>query len=275
MLYIAVAVGALVACTPSVPSQYIQPGDMEDLLYDYHIAQAMADIDGEPEDKRDYYRTLYFAATLEKYGYTKAEFDSSLTYYYVRADRFSEIYKNVADRLGKEALALGASEGEVAHYGKLIAGSDTTDVWVGQLSAMLVPYPPYNRIDFEQKADTSFRKGDSFLFMINSDFIYQSGIRNAEACITMRYDNDTVVSRAFNLSSSGINQIRIPELEGRKVKDIYGFFYMEPEKEATTAMKLMVIKNIQLVKFRKKELLKDSTVIGKSQPVEILKTNKL
>jgi hypothetical protein len=91
----------------------------------------------------------------------------------------------------------------------------------------------------------------------------------------MRYDNDTIVSRAFNLSSSGINQIRIPELEGRKVKDIYGFFYMEPEKEATTAMKLMVIKNIQLVKFRKKELLKDSTVIGKSQPVEILKTNKL
>ena len=211
----------------------------------------------------------------QKYGVTKAEFDSSLTYYYIRADRFSEIYKNVADRLGKEALALGASEGEVAHYGKLIAGSDTADVWVGQLSAMLVPYPPYNRIDFEQKADTSFRKGDSFLFMINSDFIYQSGIRNVEACITMRYDNDTIVSRAFNLSSSGINQIRIPELEGRKVKEIYGFFYMEPEKEATTAMKLMVIKNIQLVKFRKKELLKDSTVIGKSQPVEILKTNKL
>ena len=24
------------ACTPSVPEQYIQPDDMEDILYDYH-----------------------------------------------------------------------------------------------------------------------------------------------------------------------------------------------------------------------------------------------
>ena len=248
---------------------------MEDILYDYHIAQAMADIDGDEEDKSDYYRTLYFAAVLEKHGVTKAEFDSSLTYYYVRADRFSEMYKNVAERLGKEALSLGASEGEVAHYSKLVSGSDTTDVWVGQLSAMLVPYPPYNHIDFEQKADTSFRKGDSFIFMLYTDFIYQSGVRNAEACITMRYDNDTVVSRAFNLSSSGINQIRIPELVGRQVKEIKGFFYLEPEKETTTALKLMAIKNIQLIKFRKKELPKDSTTTEKKTPIDTLKTKVL
>ena len=32
---------ALVGCKPGVPNQYIQPDDMEDILYDYHIADGM------------------------------------------------------------------------------------------------------------------------------------------------------------------------------------------------------------------------------------------
>jgi hypothetical protein len=250
---------------------------MEDILYDYHIAQAMASEDGWDTLDTDYKQTLYFAAVLEKHGVSKAEFDSSLTYYYIRADRFSDMYKHVAERLSKEALTLGASEGEVAHYSKLVAGTDTADVWTGQLTYVLVPYPPYNRCDFEQKADTSFRKGDSFLFMLNTEFICQSGSRDVEACITMRYDNDTVVSRAFNISSSGINQIRIPEIDGHKVKDIKGYIYMEPVKEPTTSLKLVSIRNIQLVKFRKQVTVteKDPTAAepAKSPSTEPTKSN--
>lgn len=32
----------VLACKPTVPSEYIQPDEMEDILYDYHIAQAMS-----------------------------------------------------------------------------------------------------------------------------------------------------------------------------------------------------------------------------------------
>ena len=32
----------LVSCKPTVPSTYIQPGEMEDLLYDYHVAMSVA-----------------------------------------------------------------------------------------------------------------------------------------------------------------------------------------------------------------------------------------
>ena len=31
----------IMACTPKVPSQFIQPGEMDNILYDYHLAQAM------------------------------------------------------------------------------------------------------------------------------------------------------------------------------------------------------------------------------------------
>lgn len=244
---------AMVACTPSVPSRYIQPDDMEDILCDFHVSQAMANQNGKSEQERTYLKTLYFAAVLEKHGVTKADFDSSLIYYYVRADRFSELYKHVAGRLTDQAMELGAAEGEVNRFANLNAGGDTTDVWAGNLSAILIPYAPYNVFSFEQKADTSFRKGDAFMLILNTDFIYQNGLRNAEACLALRYDNDSVISRATGLSSTGVNQLRIPANGNHMVKEIRGFVYLTPEKEETTTLKLMFIRGIQLIKFRKNE----------------------
>ena len=265
----------MLSCKPSVPSKYIQPGDMEDILYDYHIAQAMADDESQDNTNRDFNQTLYFAAVLEKHGVTKADFDSSLVYYYIRADRFNDIYKRVVKRLSEDALELGASEGEVVHYAKLNDSGDTTDVWKGGMSMMLIPYAPYNRYDFVQKPDTSFRKGDSFMFMVNSDFIMQNGIRNAQAVISLRYDNDTIVSKTICIASSGITQLKIPEVENRKVKEIRGYIYLPLEKEVTTTMKMMAIKNIRLIKFRKQKEEKQKEELQKELPIDTLKTKTL
>ena len=244
---------AMVSCTPKVPSRYIQPDDMEDLLHDLHIAQAMANEAAHKDGDLGYQQNLYFAAVLEKHGVTKADFDSSLVYYYTRADRFSDIYKHVVERLSNEAMALGASEGEINRYANLNANGDTTNVWTGDLSAILVPYAPFNLYTFEQKADTSFRKGDSFMFIINTEYIFQSGSRSAQAYIAVRYENDTIVGRTTSLSSSGIVQLRVPENGDLKAKEIRGYIYMAPEKEPTTVLKLMLVKDLQLIKFRKKQ----------------------
>ena len=282
-MYIVAAVLLFTACKPTVPSQFIQPGDMEDLLVDYHIAMAMAANDDRTGEKRAYNENLYFAAVLEKHGYTKAEFDSSLTYYYTRADRFSGIYKNVAKRLTEQPTGFGAPEGEVTRFARITKnGGDTVDVWRGELSMMLIPYAPYNRYDFEQKADTSFRRGDSFAFIVQNDFVYQSGSHTAHACIVMRYDNDSIVSRDFSLTSSGINQIRVPNNGNHMVKDIRGFIYLAPDNEKTTTLKLMLIRNIQLIKFRKQksetaksDTLKSDTLKTDKRKTDTLKTDTL
>jgi hypothetical protein len=113
------------------------------------------------------------------------------------------------------------------------------------------------------------------MFMVNTDFIVQSGSRNGQACIAIKYDNDTVVSRNMSLTVSGINQVRIPELVGRKAKEIRGFFYLNPEREETTTLKLMVVNNIQLIKFRNRETeneqKKDSVGLKKLQPIDLPK----
>ena len=145
ILYLVVTILLLNACKPSVPEQYIQPGDMEDLLYDYHIARGMANDEGLDDV---YKHHLYFASVLKKHGVTRAEFDSSLVYYYNRADQFYEIYKRVQDRLSDEALALGSSNTEVERFTTTSLTGDTTDIWDGKRQMLLMSRRPYHAVQF-------------------------------------------------------------------------------------------------------------------------------
>jgi hypothetical protein len=85
----------------------------------------------------------------------------------------------------------------------------------------------------------------------------------------------TVTDKTTGISTSGVCQLQVPELSGRKAKEISGFIYLTPEKEETTNLKLLAIKNIRLIKFRKKELPKDSVATDKKQPIDTLKTRTL
>ena len=137
-----------IACKPGTPSQYIQPDEMEDILVDYYMAQAMAQQANTSQGEREYNTAMYIEAVLKKHGVTKAEFDSSLVYYYTRADRFDAICKRVSERLDEQALTQGASEGEIGKYAQYNATGDTANVWADRTTAILLPMPPYNRWDF-------------------------------------------------------------------------------------------------------------------------------
>lgn len=132
------------SCKPQVPGKYLQPDEFEDILYDYHLADAMVNNDGSDEKK--YEVTLYRQAVLKKYGITQAEFDSSLVYYVRHADRLHKIYENLSKRLSDEALALGASANDISKYGDLTSVKDTSNMWRGVSSCVLMPNAPYNKI---------------------------------------------------------------------------------------------------------------------------------
>ena len=273
-----VALLACVACKPTVPSQYIQPGDMEDILYDYHIGQALAQYGDGNYEERDYNRLLYLAAVLEKHGVTRAEFDSSLVYYYTRADRFESIYKHVADRLSDKALDLGASQSDVNRYAVLTATGDTANVWADRKQMVLVPYPPQNRFDFDMACDTTYKKGDSFQLNFIVSYLYQSGSKDAVVNLTVSYDNDSIVTQTNHLSVDGVSQIRIGEVEGQRPKRIRGFFYLGKgygaDKE-TSALRLMFINSIQLVRFHKQGVVDEPEETVASVKADSLKADTL
>ena len=240
----------LSACTPKVPKEYIQPDDMEDILYDYFVSQGIVKEEGL--DRSDYRRELYFEAVLKKYDLTRAEFDSSLVYYYTRSDRFVKIWKNVQERLGEAALEYGASAGEVETFTASTLTGDTANVWNGAISQVLVPYAPYNRLQYRLQADTAYRKGDSFMLAWNSNFLYQSGSKDAVAYMAVKYKNDSVISKVTHFSVDGYSQLRIEGCD-EPVKEISGFIYLGQGYEVTSTMRMLIVSNIQLIRFHKPE----------------------
>ena len=251
-----VIVGATVivllsACKPQVPSKYLQPDDMEDLMYDYYLSQG---ISNGRAGSTDYDRRYNLQTVLKKYGLTNAEFDSTLVYYYNHMELMDAIYSNIQKRLGDEALELGASEGEVERFTIQSVSGDTTDVWEGKRQLMLLPIPPYHIVQFSQKADTSFYKGDSFLLTFGSRFLVQSGSRNATVYLAVTYENDSVVSATTPINVSGGSTLRINACD-QKAKQLDGYIYM-PRRDQTdnaSEIPLLLLDRIQLMRFHHKE----------------------
>ncbi len=221
---------------------------MESLLYDYHISRAMAQNDGH-YDEQSYRRTLYWRAALQKHQVTEAQFDSSLVYYYGRADRFADMYKHVLSRLQNEAVLLGASEGEIGRYATLNASGDTANIWNMASTHVLLPTPPYNYYAFEMTEDSLFRKGDTFLLQFVSDFVYQSGVKDGMLYLAVEYP-DTVMVKQNRFSFSGLNQVKISSTISKECPQrIRGYFYLGGSMDMTTTLRLLFLNNIQLIRF--------------------------
>ena len=67
VFFFTIAAIAAVGCKPTVPSKYISPDEMEDVLYDYYMSQAMANMDAK-DGRMEYNRRTYFLAVLKKIG---------------------------------------------------------------------------------------------------------------------------------------------------------------------------------------------------------------
>ena len=239
LIYIIIGVVILtVSCKPQVPKGVIQPDKMEDVLVDYHLAKAMATQNYDPSVDRDYRQQLYIAAVFRKHGITQA---------------LSKMYRRVSDRLDKKALALGATEGAIGRYASLNANGDTANIWTGNLNFLLSPIPPRNRVDFEIEVDSTFRKGDTFLLQFYSDYVYQSGMKEGMVLMSIDYEGDTIVSRFTHFTVSGINQLRFEGLADLMPKRLRGFFYLGGGNTATTTLRLLYLRQVQLIRFHRPE----------------------
>lgn len=245
----------MAACAPGTPSQYIQPDDMEDILVDYYMARALAQ---QQTADREFQSALFIESALKKHGVTQAQFDSSLVYYYTRADRFDAIFQRVSDRLDEQALILGASEGEIGKYAQVNNQGDTANVWADRRDAVLLPYPPYNRWEFSIEADSTYRRGDQLMLMFMSDYMYQSGKKGGMAYLAVDY-GDTIVGRSQRFTTTGLNQLRLVEDTARTIRSIKGFFYLDGAQEVNTATRLLFLNSVQLIRFHTKPVADEQT----------------
>ena len=265
-LYVILLVLMTVGCKPKVPSELVQPDDLEDILYEYHLAQSMAR--NEHTLDASYNQTKYFLAVLEKHHVSEAVFDSSLVYYYTHAERLKEIYANVYERLANDAKKLGASVGDINRYSQYSETGDTANIWRDETAMLLIPHPTKNRFDFVIKADSTFKVGDSFMFQFVAEHIWQSGSKDAIVCIKTTYEKDSVLQSVNHVSMSGISQLRVPSNTTLNIKELRGFIYLPQGEDNNEVRRLMFINQIQLIRFHNKEIKvqheNDSTAIVKT-----------
>ena len=180
------------ACTSDTPENVLSQSEMEEVLYDYHLALAIEGAEGIPSRQttdEPTARNYYIQAVYKKYGLTEKDFNRSLQWYTRHSEILFNIYKNIDQRLSESGnmgtIFNSATTG--THTG------DTLNIWRG-VQAVLLSSTGVNRFSFTQKADTSLQEGDRLTLRFNAHWIYREGSKTAVAQIAIRYDNDSVKS---------------------------------------------------------------------------------
>ncbi len=236
----------MVGCKPGVPMDVLSESTMEDVIYDYHMAQSIA----EAGDSFEVRRYGYVQAVFRKHGITEAEFDSSMVWYSANAARLKAIYERVDARYEAQAALLGVGRGPVDVYANLSNRGDTANIWCERDFYVLRPGTWDNRMTFLLEADTTFYPGDTFLWRFRPTFFFQNGDREAYAALVARFSNDSVVSSSRRLSVSDRTELRLATSVKDTIKAVSGFIYL-PKNEKGEGYRMMAVSNLSLIRFHK------------------------
>lgn len=227
----------LASCKPGRPDGVLSEKKMENILYDYHIAKAMA----HRSDSIEQNMQRYTEAVFRKHKVEQAVFDSSMRYYTRHADKLYAIYEKLNTRFS-EAMPANMAALNTPHSNN----GETYTIWSGR-PFNLLSSQGLNRIYFEQPCDTTLLPGDNLVLRFSNEWLYKEGQKMATAVLAVCYEGDSIVSVSRTVYGSG-NQTLSMRVAERKPKLVYGFIYNHSpwSREA----KLLTISNPQLVRNR-------------------------
>lgn len=235
------------SCKVSKPKGILSESQMERILYDYHLLRPVAQASADSSNIK---MRAYLLACLKRHGVTEAEFDSSMVWYCQHPATLQRVYQRIDDRYSSELTTLGVATNTINRYSSLSATGDTANIWNGRTFYLLSSNGFNNRIPFEVKADSSFKKGDSFMFNFRAEFLQKEGQRHIVVALAVEYENDSVAHVQRHFYSSGDNTIEIPSTP-LLAKRVYGYVYMITEWDDNP--RLLFLFHPSIVKMKGKE----------------------
>lgn len=205
----------MISCENKVPKGIVPESKMENILYDYHRATAMADAPGGDASQGRY---VMVQKVFEKYGVSEADFDSSMVYYSGNAVILKKMYERIDARLKRELAEAGADLNTDV-YANLSTDGDTAQVWA-KTNLWLRTEVGENIQSVVLQPDSTYQLGDTYLMRFKSRFINKEGRREAYAMLTARFDNDSVVSDVSRVSGDFETTLSIPECEQTKKRHL-------------------------------------------------------
>lgn len=256
----------LAACQVKRPEGVIPEANMENLLYDYHLAKAMGE--GLPYEE-NYKRVLYVDAVFKKHGTTEETFDSSMVWYTRNTELLSKIYEKVNKRLKTQQDAINHLIALRDDKPKTSAPGDSIDVWAWQRRTLLTGVPLNNKLTFTLPADTNFKKKDALLWEVRYQFPKGKASSHEAAIMAMQivYGNDsTITSGTKKILKSGKYHILL-QSDTLPIKEIRGFIYYPQGKQ----IKALLADQISLIRYHSDTL----SVAKDSLRADSLRTDSL
>jgi hypothetical protein len=218
----------LASCSVEIPKDIIQPSQLEALLYDYHLVQAMS-----TDASDEYKRRLYAAFVFDKHKVSKEYFDSSMMWYARNPKYLHKIYNTLYDKIDAE-IALMSGEKRMANVEVNPLSGDTVDLWSDAKVMLLTSSPYFRRKTFAYEADTTFVDGDSIAFSAVLHFISPEGKPKAQAHIALlaEYADSTSSATGLTIDKDGYYVVELPRNSASSIKKVSAHLYFMPSDSA-------------------------------------------
>lgn len=261
----------LVGCKAKMPEGIPSERQMENILYDYQLAQALA---GARSDSVAYYERYYVGLVLEKYGLTAQQFDEAVAYYSGHAEVLGKIYNRINERLAEASP--GGGQTENAYAKMLNAKGDTLNLW-HERDTYVLSATGQNRMEFSIPVDTAVQAGDRLLFEFTPRWLYREGQKEAIICMALHYKGDSVAVVTNQIYSSARQGVTL-HVADKPLERITGFVYQQATWSSSP--KLLIVTAPILARFRTKrskpiEQTNDSTATDSIATIDSLSTNQI
>lgn len=264
-------------------AKILSKSKMEDVLYDYHLAQGIIPIES---NKGDFDYQKYLNAVYEKHDITKEDFDSSLVYYNHHVEDLQDIYDNLQERFESLEKEIQLETGN--NSTSFVNSNDTTNLWNGKKIYVFHSIPSQNKYTYSIKADTSFYKGDKITLLFNVDFVKSNDEGrdlNIISSVSIRFTDGSTVADTRNIYYTGDQQLQISANPAKEIESINGFFYFYAPQQQERSIAVVrnfimtrthTLKKEDIVNSKKNE--NDSiqdTIIKEDVKIEKPITNKI
>ena len=246
--FLVIGAAMMVSCGKQIPEDIIQPAEMEELLYDYHLALSLgsdvANMESvTKEGMKDY--------ALKKHQVTREDFDSSMVWYTRHASFLHEIYVNLEKRYlmaeNRMKTLINKRSGQI----EISLSGDSVDVWSDRDLYWLSTSTLTNKVTFNLKADTTFKPLDALCLEANFTFFSPDSIAESEAVVGLnfKFKNDSTQSLVKTVTASGKQDFYLKADSAFTFESVTGFIYCSSKDSVGGDV---LVNNIRLMRYHDK-----------------------
>lgn len=233
--WLLVALLCFASCKVKRPGRILSDKKMEEVLYDYHVAKAMAD---QVPYNDQFKRVLYVESVFKKHGISKADFDTSMVWFSRNPNILDKVYERVNERLKAERDGVDNLIALREEKPKETASGDSIDVWMWKHIYRLTGVPMNNKLTFTLPADTCFHDRDTLRWSVRFRFLdgLPDTTRLPVMAMQIQYEkNDTVIGTRRLIGRNGTDTLTLAADTLGKIKEVRGFIYF-PNSQARRSL---------------------------------------